>query len=51
MGRYIKNAEIKTGGYSFRPPYAPASVGPDGPVNGLVRYNTTNSKMQYYTNC
>lgn len=50
MGRYLKNAEIKTGSYSIRPPYAPAAVGPDSPVNGLVRYNTTNGKMQYYTN-
>lgn len=50
MGRFIKNTELKTGGYSIRPPYAPASVGPDGPVDGLFRYNTTNNKLQYYTN-
>lgn len=49
MGRYIKNTELKTGSYSIRPPYAPAAVGPNDPVDGLFRYNTTNGKLQYYT--
>lgn len=50
MGRYVKNKELKTGSYSIRPPYAPSAVGPNAPVNGLMRYNTTNNKLQYYTN-
>lgn len=49
MGRYIKNAELKSGSYSIRSPFAPASVGPNAPVNGLVRFNTTINKMQYYS--
>jgi hypothetical protein len=50
MGRYIKNAELKTGGYSIRAPYAPAAVGPTTPVDGLLRFNSSINKMQYYTN-
>lgn len=49
MGRFIKNTELKTGSYSIRQPYAPASVGPNAPVNGLIRFNTTVNKMQYYS--
>lgn len=49
MGRYIKNTELKTGSYSIRTPFAPGSVGPNAPVNGLVRFNTTINKMQYYS--
>lgn len=49
MGRYLKNTELKTGSYSIRAPYAPAAVGPNAPVDGLVRYNVTINKMQYYS--
>ena len=49
MGRYIKNAELKSGSYSIRTPFAPAAVGPNAPVDGLVRFNTTINKMQYYS--
>lgn len=49
MGRYIKNTELKTGSYSIRTPFAPGAVGPNAPVNGLVRFNTTINKMQYYS--
>lgn len=50
MGRYIKNRELRSGSYSIRIPYAPGSVGPNAPVDGLIRYNTTRSKLQYYKN-
>ena len=50
MGRYIKNTELKTGSYSIRPPYSSSAVGPNDPVNGLIRYNTTVNKLQYYVN-
>lgn len=49
MGRYIKNTELKSGSYSIRAPFAPASVGPNAPVNGLMRFNTSLNKMQYYS--
>lgn len=49
MGRYIKNAELRSGSYSIRTPFSPAAVGPNAPVDGLVRFNTTINKMQYYS--
>jgi hypothetical protein len=49
MGRYIKNTELKSGSYSIRAPYSPASVGPNAPVDGLIRYNYSLNKMQYYS--
>lgn len=49
MGRYIKNAELKSGSYSIRTPFSSAAVGPNAPVDGLVRFNTTINRMQYYS--
>jgi len=49
MGRYIKNTQLNTGSYSIRMPYAPASVGPNAPGDGLVKYNLTINRMQYYS--
>lgn len=49
MGRYIKNKELKSGSYSIRAPHTPASVGPNAPVDGLIRYNYSIHKMQYYS--
>lgn len=49
MGRFVKNAELKSGAYVTRLPYAPSSVGPEEPVDGLVRYNYTSNKAQYYS--
>jgi len=48
MGRFAKNFEIKSASYSVRAPYAPASVGPNAPVDGLIRFNTTIKKPQYF---
>lgn len=48
MGRYIKNRELKSGSYSIRVPYAPGSVGPNAPVDGLIRFNQTSTKLQYF---
>jgi hypothetical protein len=50
MGRFLKNKELKSGSYSIRSPYGSSAVGPDSPVDGLFRYNSTVRKMQYYTN-
>lgn len=48
MGRYVKNKELRSGSYSIRVPHAPGIVGPNSPVNGLIRYNDTTSKLQYF---
>jgi hypothetical protein len=49
MGRHLKNTELKTGSYSIRMPYAPSAVGPEAPVDGLVKFNTTTNRMQFYS--
>lgn len=48
MGRFAKNRELKSASYSIRAPYAPGSVGPNMPVDGLIRFNTTIQKPQYF---
>jgi len=48
MGRYIKNTEIKTGSYSVRLPVGSNSVGPDYPVDGLIRFNKNSQLTEYY---
>lgn len=49
MGRFVKNTELRTGAYSIRLPYGPGSVGPEGPVDGLIKYNSSIDKIQYYS--
>ena len=49
MGRHIKNRELHSGGYAVRMPHSPGSVGPNSPVDGLVRFNETVNKLQYYS--
>ena len=48
MGRYIKNREIKTGSYAIRLPMGSNSVGPDQPVDGLIRFNKNSRQTEYY---
>jgi len=50
MGRYIKNKEIKTGSYSVRMPLGQNAVGPNYPVDGLMRFNQNVLEMEYYSN-
>lgn len=51
MGRYVKNKELKSGSYSIRFPQGSGAVGPNSPVNGLVRYNTIRSRPEsFYVN-
>ena len=50
MGRYIKNIELGSSSYSIRLPLASSAIGPDCPVDGLVRYNINTNKVQFYSN-
>lgn len=51
MGRYVKNKELKSGSYSIRFPMGSGAVGPNSPVNGLVRYNTIRGRPEsFYVN-
>jgi hypothetical protein len=48
MGRYAKNRELRSASYSIRLPVGSSALGPNDPVYGLIRYNTTNSRMELY---
>lgn len=49
MGRMLKNTLLRSGSYAVRVPNSPSAIGPNAPVNGQVRYNSTLNKMQYYS--
>lgn len=48
MGRYAKNRELTSGSYSIRLPMGTNSIGPNAPVTGLVRYNQTRDRPEYF---
>jgi hypothetical protein len=49
MGRMLKNTVFKTGSYALGVPVGSSSVGPDAPTVGQARWNTTTSRLEYYT--
>lgn len=50
MARFLKNTQLKGGSYAIQLPLGSSSLGPDAPVNGQIRYNQTNSKIEFYYN-
>lgn len=48
MGRYLKNTQLEGGSYAIQLPLGSNSIGPDQPVNGQVRFNTSNSKIEMF---
>ena len=50
MGRYLKNTQLQSGSYAIQVPLGSSSVGPDSPVSGQLRFNSTNSKIEFYYN-
>lgn len=48
MGRYLKNTQIEGGSYAIQLPLGSNSVGPDVPVNGQIRFNTSNNKIEMF---
>jgi len=49
MGRMLKNTEFRTGSYALGLPVGSSTIGPDSPVVGQTRWNTTTNRMEYYT--
>jgi hypothetical protein len=49
MGKLLKNPDIAPGALGVRLPVTPSSLS-DAPVDGIVRFNTTNSKVEFYYN-
>lgn len=50
MARYLKNTQLKGGSYSLQLPLGFSSVGPDVPVNGQIRFNQSNDKIEFFYN-
>ena len=50
MARFLKNTQLKGGSYAVQLPLGTSSLGPDSPVDGQIRYNQTNSKIEFYYN-
>lgn len=48
MGRFIKGATIRNGDYAIRLPIGSNSVGPAHPLDGQIRFNQSNSKVEMY---
>ena len=49
MGRLLKNPDITPGVLGVRLPIATSSLS-DAPVDGVVRFNQTNNKVEFYYN-
>jgi len=50
MGRMLKNASVKTASHALAIPVGTSSIGPDSPIAGQTRYNTTTGKLEFYNN-
>lgn len=50
MGRYLKNTQLEGGSYAVQLPMGSSSVGPDVPVNGQIRFNQTNTRVELFYN-
>ena len=48
MGRYLKNTQLLGGSYAIQLPIGSNSVGPDVPVDGQFRYNSSNSRIEFF---
>jgi len=48
MGRFVKNASIPTGSYAIRLPVGASNLGPAAPVDGQIRFNESNSRVEMF---
>jgi hypothetical protein len=48
MGRYLKNTQLEGGSYAVQLPLGSNSIGPDQPVNGQIRFNTSNNRVELF---
>lgn len=49
MGRMVKNEVFRSASHAIGIPVGSTTVGPDSPVVGQARWNTTTSRLEYYT--
>ena len=48
MARYLKNTQLKGGSYAVQLPLGSNTVGPDSPVDGQIRFNRSNNRIEFY---
>jgi hypothetical protein len=48
MGRYLKNTKINSGSYAIQLPIGTNSLGPQYPLNGQVRFNSSVNNVEVY---
>ena len=46
----LKNTVFRSGSHALGVPTGTSSIGPDSPVNGQTRYNTTTGRLEFYAN-
>ena len=46
----LKNRVFQGASHTLGVPANPSSIGPDAPVSGQTRYNTTTGKLEFYAN-
>lgn len=49
MGRFAKNTVFKSGSYAVGIPVGSSIIRPEHPTTGQTQYNTTSSKLEYYS--
>jgi hypothetical protein len=50
MGRFLKNAQLNSRSKAIQIPLGSSAIGPDQAVNGQMRFNQDNSKIEFYYN-
>jgi hypothetical protein len=50
MGRYLKNTQLEGGSYAIQIPLGSNSIGPDVPVDGQLRFNQSNTRVELFYN-
>ena len=48
MGRYLKNTQVIGGDYAIRLPVGTRSIGPQNPQAGMLRYNASTERVEFY---
>jgi hypothetical protein len=50
MARFLKNPDLANGAQAARLPIVPSSAYGDVPVNGLIRFNQSSSRIEFFYN-
>jgi hypothetical protein len=50
MGHMLKNTVFRSGSHALGVPVGTSMIGPDSPVNGQTRFNTTTNRLEFYAN-